>query len=435
MHTPSRKRSNQTERGSGFAVNRQFLPPGIFLALHQAGMAVKQALLLCLLLGALALLTCHDQGSLGPTGPDLAKGSVSFVANMRGDPRPHCHATRVPVAIAADQAARHSIFGELCLPPGIDRQHVPTIHLAVHGATRSHLYWGWPYRPGTYSYIDHELAAGYAVFAIDRIGVGQSSHPAGASVTIDVNAFVLHQVVRALRSGMIGKIAFQRVVLVGHSLGSIAALAEASAYHDVDGVVLTGVSHFSPNGESWLPSLVPANQDPRFAGRNLDDDYLTTRPGTREATFDYAPVPDAQLITLDEATKETVTTAELRTMGPILTSGASFAIRVPVLMVAGQLDPGVCGGVSICASLAASAAAFAIAEAPFFAPDACLETAVIPDAGHDLNLDPSAPVTYEVIRAWADAYVGRYRAAPPCSAGRMDPGSGRSLDISVVSSP
>jgi len=122
---------------------------------------------------------------------------------------------------------------------------------------------------------------------------------------------------------------------------------------------------------------------------------------------------------LDEATKETVTTAELRTTSSVLVSGASFVIRVPVLMVVGQFDPGVCGGPSICVSLAASAAAFAIAEAPFFAPDACLETVVIPDAGHYLNLEPTAPVTYAVIRAWSDEYVGLHQPAPPCTARRL----------------
>ena len=397
-------------------------------------MSVKQVLLLCVLLVALSLSTCLHEGSLGPTTRDLAKGSVTPIGNVEADPRPHCDSTKVPVALAAGQAVEHTIVGQLCLPAGADRQRVPTVHLAIHGATYSHLYWGWPYQPETHSYAGHLLAAGYAVFAFDRIGVGQSSHPGGAAVTIDVNAFVVHQLVRALRSGSIGKTAFKRVVLVGHSLGSIISIAEAGTYHDVDGVVLSGISHFSPSGASLLPSLARANQDPRFAGRNLDDDYLTTTPGSREADFHFAPVtdPDPQLIALDEATKETVTTAELRTAGSVLTSGASFAIRVPVLMVAGQFDPGVCGGASICVSPEASAAAFAVAEAPFFALDACLETVMIEDAGHYLNLEPTAPMTYAVIRAWSDARVGLHQAAPPCRSGRMRDGP---LGIPVVSSP
>ena len=204
-------------------------------------------------------------------------------------------------------------------------------------------------------------------------------------------------------SGTIGETAFQRVVLVGHALGAIVALAEASTYHDVDGVVLSGISHFSPSAEY------------------LDDDYLTTPPGARQASFQVGPAtdPGPQLLALDEVTKETVTTAELRTAGAVLTSVASFAIRVPVLMGAGQFDPGVCGCAYICASLEASEAAFAIAEAPFFAPDACLETVMIEDAGHYLNLEPTAPATFALIRAWSDARVGLYQAAPPCNPGRM----------------
>src|SRR5882724_2422553 len=396
-------------------------------------MSVTQLLLLYLLLAALSLSTCLDEGTLGPTARPLTKGSVSPVSNVRADPRAHCHVTRVPVALAAGQAAKDTIFGQLCLPPRTDHQRVPTVHLVIHSATYSHLYWGWPYQPETHSYIKHLVAAGYAVFAFDRIGIGRSSHPPGASVTLDVNAFVVHQLVRALRSGAIGKTAFQRVVLVGHSLGSIISLAEAGTYHDVDGVVLTGISHFSPSGASLLPYFARDNQDPRFVGRHLDDDYLTTPPGSREASFYSAPLtdPDPRLMALDEATKETVTTAELRTMGPVLTSGASFAIRVPVLMVAGQFDPEVCGGAPICASLEASAAAFAVAEAPFFAPDACLATVVIQDAGPYLNLEPTAPVTYAVIRAWSDAHVGVYQAAPPCGPGRMR--GGRSPNIRSAS--
>jgi pimeloyl-ACP methyl ester carboxylesterase len=244
---------------------------------------------------------------------------------------------------------------------------------------------------------------------------------------MQVNAFVIHQLVGALRRGSIGRMAFQRVVLVGHSLGSIAAVAESSLYRDVDGLVLTGISHFSPSDASLLPSLVRANRDPRFAGRKLDDDYLTTSPGSRAANFLYSPASDPRLQALDEATKETVTTAELKTSISVLLSGASLAVRVPVLMIAGQFDPGICGSAPVCASSAASAAAFAVSETPFFAPEACLRTIVVPDAGPDLNLEPSAPDMYAAIRAWSDGYVGLYRAPQRC-AGPMRPGTGGTTD-------
>ena len=208
-------------------------------------MSIHRSVGLCVLLGALSLSACQDQSSeeAVPTEPELSKGAVNPVDHVQGDPRPHCHETTVPVALAPGQAAQYTIFGELCSPPGSNPHSVQTVHLAVHGATYSHLYNAWPLEPGTYSYADALMKAGYAVFTFDRIGIGRSSHPPGASVTIDANAFVVHQLVQGLRSGSIGRTSFQRVVLVGHSLGSITSLAEASAYRDVDGVVLTGLSH------------------------------------------------------------------------------------------------------------------------------------------------------------------------------------------------
>lgn len=377
-------------------------------------MPVNRSVMLCLLLGALSLGACQDQSSSNslPTDPELAKGSVNPVGNVQGDPRPHCQVATVPVGLATGQPTQYTIFGELCLPPGTNGHQVPTVHLAVHGATYSHLYNAWPYQPETYSYADALMKAGYAVFTFDRIGIGQSSHPPGASVTIDANAFVVHQLVQALRSGTIGKTRFERVVLVGHSLGSITSLAEASAYGDVDGVVLTGISHAVTSSTASALQFVPANQDPRFAGQNLDNDYLTSAPGTREAAFYYAPVTDPRVVALDEQTKETVTTAELSSFAPTLTPAVSQAIHVPVLLVNGQFDQLVCGdGFAICAT----AAALATAEAPFFSPQACLQSVVIPASGHDLFLEPSAPTTYAAIRSWSDAHVGLNQAAPSCT--------------------
>jgi len=386
-------------------------------------MPVNRNFVFCLLVAALPLSACQDDSSSSdpfptatsddtPAAPELAKGKVNPVGKVQGDPRPHCHVTTVPVALTSGQPARYTIFGELCLPPGA-RHRTPTVHLAVHGATYSHLYSAWPYEPETYSYADALIKAGYAVFTFDRIGIGQSSHPPGASVTIAANAFVVHQLVQALRRGDIERARFERVVLVGHSLGSITSLAEASAYGDVDGVVLTGLSHAVTASTASTLQFVQANQDPRFAGQDLDDDYLTTPPGTRESAFYYAPVTDPQVVALDEQTKETVTTAELTSFASTLEPATSQAIHVPVLIVNGQFDQLVCGdGFALCASSATLAAG----EAAYFSPEACLETMVIPGSGHDLFLEPSAPATFAAIRGWSDAHVGRLQPAHSCIA-------------------
>ena len=257
-------------------------------------------------------------------------------------------------------------------------------------------------------------AAGYAVLNLDRIGIGQSSRPPAADVSIGANGFVVHQIVQDLRGGDLivpsfGRIQAGRVVLVGHSLGSVISIQEAATYGDVDGVALTGVSHtVTPVLGDILSTLYPANLDPRFAGQNVPDGYLTSLPGHRDI-FYYAPSADPLVVAIDDQTKETVTTTELDTAFPAL--ALSTGIHVPVLVIVGDLDE------AFCAPPSCSASGSLAAEAGFFPADACVETASIANVGHDLNLHLQAQQAYDAILSWMDRRVGsRSNVAPvdPC---------------------
>jgi pimeloyl-ACP methyl ester carboxylesterase len=58
--------------------------------------------------------------------------------------------------------------------------------------------------------------AGYATLAIDRLGDGASTRPAGRRLTWGNAALTVAAAVSALRTGSLGA-AFENVVLVGHS--------------------------------------------------------------------------------------------------------------------------------------------------------------------------------------------------------------------------
>jgi pimeloyl-ACP methyl ester carboxylesterase len=316
-----------------------------------------------------------------------------------------CSDVTFPVTLAPGDTTIYNVFGVLCARGSL---HDKTIQIALHGATYSHLYWDWPYQPALYSYVRIATEAGYAVLNIDRIGVGRSDHPSPDAITIDANAYVVHQIVQALRGGDrvvpgFGRTRAERVALVGHSLGSVIAIDEAATYGDVDGVALTGVSH-TVTSHLGDVSFYPANLDPRFAGQNLPDDYFTTTPGTR-GIFYQAPFFDPNVLAVDEQNKETVTLAELNTAVPALS--LSTGIHVPVLIAVGDLDQAFCNEPSCSASGSLGA------EAGFFAPDACLETRVIPFSGHVVNLHFSAPFTFFTLLDWMDRRVGRNPNAPP----------------------
>lgn len=320
---------------------------------------------------------------------------------------PTCQSFYVPVALASGLPVQYSIYGELCNPASGPSK---TVQLLVPGATYGHVYWDFPYQPETYSYVHALTAAGYSTFSIDRIGIGQSSHPPIGQLTVAMatNAYTVHEVVQALRAGAIGAQPFAQVLLVGHSLGSVISWLEAGTYHDVDGVIISGMLHTinAATIASFMTTLYPATLDPRFAADLLSVNYtgfLTTEPGTRGQDFYYLPNADPAVLATDEATKETVTPGEVASFAAPVVDDISAQIQVPVLVVVGQQDSFFCG---VAATDCSSADSVQQTEAAFYAPQAQLQVVLIPDSGHDLNLHKNAPTWFAAATQWALAHVG-----------------------------
>jgi pimeloyl-ACP methyl ester carboxylesterase len=323
-------------------------------------------------------------------------------ARADGLPALTCSAYTLPVALTDPGPADQTMWGQLCYRGS----HEPaTVQLLVHGATYNHLYWNFPYGSGYYSYVDAATAAGYATFDIDRIGDGNSSRPPSADIDLNAGAVTLHDAVTALRSGTVDGHAFQHVIMVGHSLGSMEAWIEDARYHDVDAIIITGALHAStPNLPALAGDFYPAVDDPKFAGSSLDPGYLTTQPGTREQLFYDPATTSPAVLALDEAGKDTNTAAELVNSVPLITEPPaagqpSVQVNVPVLVVVGEYDNFFCDGVTVynCAS-PASVQSF---ESQYYPPEAHLKVAVIPDTGHDLALSTTAPITDAVMIGWS----------------------------------
>lgn len=315
-----------------------------------------------------------------------------------------CQSYNVSVALGQGLPLQYTIYGQLCNPASGPSA---TAQLLVAGATYGSVYWDFPSVDGkSYSYVAAMNAAGYSTFNIDRLGTGLSSHPALSlvDVTMNTEAYVLHELVQDLRSGSIGGLTFARVLIVGHSLGSGIVWLEAGTYHDVSGVVITGLTHhFNATAFSTvLASLYPADLDPRFSGDHYGVGYVTTRPGTRGGDFYYQPGADPNVIAADEATKETATDGEATSFAQVLVDGISAQITAPVLLVLGQQDSIFCG---LLATDCSSASTVYQAEAPYYSPQAQLQVVVVPNTGHDLNLHESASAWFAAAASWAFQYV------------------------------
>lgn len=350
--------------------------------------------------------------------------SAPLAPTAAAQPNP-CRELTVPVSTAvttspADGVDSYTIHGRLCLP----KQPARTVLLALHGFTYSSTYWDPGLQPDTYSFTRAMTGAGYAVFAIDRLGYGRSSHPNSSQVTLDAQAAVVHEIVTALRTGQIGGVAFPRVVLVGHSYGTDVAMRETALHNDADAVLGTAWSSTPAAIPLARAATVfyPASWDAKFADQNLDLGYVTTRPDVRnQDVLYYAENADPEMIRHDqEVLRDTATSGEgtsvyyrsgalaLFATGPdqdveVPLSGHTRSITVPTFILNGDRDPQFCGfGLRHCQS----PEALQRNETRFFDAQACLRAGIVPNSGHNLTLHRNAPAFFAAAREWLDAVVG-----------------------------
>jgi pimeloyl-ACP methyl ester carboxylesterase len=309
-----------------------------------------------------------------------------------------CQDVTVPVSLVVGQSADNTVYGRLCQPAGTETR---TLQVLLHGVTYDHHYWDMPGFNGRYSYVDYMAGAGYATLALDRIGSGLSSHPAGSQITATSNADVVHQVIQAVRGGQVGGRAWSKVITVGHSYGTVVAEQEAAAYRDVNGLVGTGWQF--PPGQNATDGLVsrlyPAGMDPKFPGLASDTDYLTTVPDTRSYFYQEGNY-DPAVLAEDESLKQTATTAEFNTvMVPAQTAEAN-PISARSLLVVGEHDVFSCSAPD---NETCTPQQVIASQAKYFASQAQLAAHVQPGAGHDLALELNNTDGFDAIAAWLQA--------------------------------
>lgn len=333
----------------------------------------------------------------------ISAGAVAPTAGAVPPPGAQCEEVSIPVALNAGEQQTSHIGGTYCAPAG---KPASVLQILVPGATYDRSYWDFPGFDGRYSYVAQAARAGQATLAIDPIGVGKSSLPVGWQVSAPSAARALHEVVQAARGGFLGS-DWAKVVLVGHSFGSLTAMLEAGTYRDVDGLLISGASHApGPGGIGLIVGAVrPAAQDPVTvpsvpAG---DVSYLSV-PGVRASAFHAPGDSDPRVVAADEASRVAGTVGILATI-PVFIP-ATFDISTPVLVANGGADKVFCaqgGGGSL--TDCSDAEALHRSERPFF-PKADLTTYVLPGAGHSMNLALNSAEFFQRATQWVDSIAG-----------------------------
>ena len=199
----------------------------------------------------------------------------------------------------------------------------PTAVLLMHGLSYTKESWDFP----GYSVAQKLAAAGYAVFAIDRLGYGESKLENGYQVLHESYAGQANQIVQQLR-----KQGFQHVVLGGHYAGAGATELEAGLFADVDAIMALGWHHRPSNqlGQDFFTG------DYLRAAQSSYEYFLGT-PNHRAEMF-YTATADPDVVEADTKAAVDTPSGEIFSIGKQPSRLVVGNIKVPVFLQFGDSD-------------------------------------------------------------------------------------------------
>ncbi len=278
--------------------------------------------------------------------------------------------------------------------------HKP-LQTVIHGLTYNHRYWDSKRINGNgYSYARFMARKGFIVLALDLLGSGKSDVPNGNDLNITESVSSIAQVLLGLKSGQNPlHRSFKKVILVGHSLGSILSVATLGTFPQAaDALVVTGWA-WTPH-EALPEALVRA-----IIG---GPPYVQLPEQSRTAFFYFLPQTDPLVIQFDNVNLIDQTPKGIFTEGlPLLLAMAqgndadrefikdfsrSNLIRVPVLIQLGEFD-------------VIAPSSFADEEADFYPMAPLVKVQTLSDIGHVFNLHENNRKSWKMVKEWLDGVI------------------------------
>ncbi|GAA5194093.1 alpha/beta fold hydrolase [Arthrobacter gyeryongensis] len=270
-----------------------------------------------------------------------------------------------PVPIESAPAAEFVGFFH---PARGDRRNV--LQVLAHGCSYDHRYWDAPTINGRdYSYVQFMTSRGFDVLALDLPGVGESDKPKSGEFTVQAVGQALSCLIDSLRRpGAIPGRRFDRIVSVGHSLGSMVGVFAEANWPAADLLIVTATGHYPLRAKNkWAPGEREAL---------LHEPYAQVPPRSRLKYY-HQPEADPVVIAFDKETLRTAIPSRLWGDTIYLSNTPEAAgvydVRCPVYIQLGEFDPTLPGRYSEQEGACYKSSAEVIVDA-------------LPDMGHCFNL-------------------------------------------------
>jgi hypothetical protein len=262
------------------------------------------------------------------------------------------------------------------------------LQILVHGGTYNRWYWDPAARRGQYSYVRAAASRGHATINIDRVGYGCSDHPDGTEISFDLHAATINTLASMAREGLAGH-AFDRIVGVGHSVGTYVLMKTLSDTHEFDAALLTGISHRRTSADP-VGLNIEASDDAHFTRRNVTG-YLAL-PEVYRQHFYHLPTTEAVVLDEDIRHRDVIGAGDLRSIEPVVSNPCLAA--VPVCVALGTND---------WMFAAEDSDAFRSEEAAWFPHVPVLRVLLYADMGHNINLHKAGPRAMSDFLDWVES--------------------------------
>ncbi|KUJ07790.1 uncharacterized protein LY89DRAFT_765843 [Mollisia scopiformis] len=247
-----------------------------------------------------------------------------------------------------------SINAQLCVPNNSTKN---VLQIATHGFGFEKRYWDSELHPELYSYVEASLAAGYSILTYDRLGVGRSDKPDAYDIVQgSVQVEIIKELTLMARAGSLTTSSsiqntaipkFDKIVLVGHSLGSALTLGVLTKYGNlVEGAVSTG---FIIEGVTGLVSddafgleYAASNDPQRFSDRGSGYMVQATQSNAQQIFFKKGHF-EQEMLEYAVSIKETGTVGDFVSLGLVLGQPA-LEFTGPLLFALGEYDYAICNG-------------------------------------------------------------------------------------------